>query len=77
VLKVFSAAFATVMPDIRGIFKKFSHFYMFEEYGKSGRGVVTSRQGKHVDLSVSVRLATKWRKWQQNWRIAPRRSGDL
>jgi hypothetical protein len=45
--------------------KKFPHFYMFEENGKSGRGGgivgchVTSRQGKPVDLAVSVRVATK------------------
>jgi hypothetical protein len=52
------------MLHVRGIFKKFPHFYMFEENGKSRRGGgivgchVTSRQGS-VDLAVSVRVATK------------------
>jgi hypothetical protein len=52
---------------MRGIFKTFPYFYMFEENGKSrtdgGGGIVgrhvTSWQGKPVDLAVSVRVATK------------------
>jgi hypothetical protein len=47
------------------IFKKFPHFYIFEENGKSGMdgGIaeyhVISWQGKPVDLAVSVRVAMK------------------
>jgi hypothetical protein len=45
--------------------KSFRTFYIFDENGKSGRGGgivgrhVTSRQGKSVDVAVSVRVATK------------------
>jgi hypothetical protein len=48
-----------------GIFKKFPHFHMSEENGKSGRGGdivgchVNSRQCKPVHLAVSVRVAMK------------------
>jgi hypothetical protein len=38
---------------------------------------VISRQGKPVDLTVSVRVAMKQWTWLWNLRIAPRRSNDL
>jgi hypothetical protein len=38
---------------------------------------VTSRQGKSVDLAVSVRVAMKQWTWQKNLSTAPRRSNNL